>query len=339
MTTLLTPAYRLTIGGSVVDTTVAPQASATVDLAVTADIDDWPDLAGLTLGQVGGLDPALEQPATIDLGYADNGGFTRVFTGLVGRLDTGLVERRVELASAARALARLRLDQTYEGQTAGAIVTDLAGRVRVPLGIVQAGIAFPSYVVDSRRTALAHIRELAELSGFDAYIDSDGKLVFQAFTTGNIVHDIDYAKQILSLEVERSADPDVTIAAWGESATGSAGPQAWGWLTKNFSGSEGKAGGGARPVIIERPALRTATAAATAATARLRALQRRALRGTVAMLGRAEVKLGDAVRLREVPSASLNGEFQVRRVAHRITKSAGFITTVSFAAIPSEGLP
>ena len=187
MTTLLTPAYRLSIGHSVVDTTREPKASATTDLVVSVDIDAWPDSASLTLGQVGGIDAALQDNATVELGYADNGGFTQVFTGLVETIRTSLLTRQVTFTSAARSLARLRVDQTYEGQTAGAIVKDLASQANVSVGTVDDGISFPAYVIDKRRTALAHIRELAALSGVDTYIDSDGKLVFQAFTTGQVV--------------------------------------------------------------------------------------------------------------------------------------------------------
>jgi len=79
MTTLLTPAYRLTVGHRVVDTTVEPKASATTDLIVTLDLDAWLDTAVLYLGQVGGLSPALDDEATVELGYADDGGFTQVF--------------------------------------------------------------------------------------------------------------------------------------------------------------------------------------------------------------------------------------------------------------------
>jgi phage protein D len=339
MTTLLTPAYRIAFGAHSVDTTVEPKASATTDLVVSMDMDDWPDSAEVTLGRVGGLDAALEDTAAVDLGYADNGGVTRVFTGLVASLRTGLLERRVGLASAARALARLRVDQTFEGQTAGAIVRDLAGRAKVAVGTIEDGIRFPAYTVQFQRSALAHIRDLAMLSGVDAYVDSDGRLVFQAFTAGQVIHDVDFAAQILTLEVDRGEAADATVQAFGESPTGSAGDDAWGWLTKDFSRSEGKAGNGSRQVVVENPALRTAAAAATAASARLRALQRRAVRGSVLTPGRPELKLGDAVRIRSVPDASLNDTYQVRRVVHRIAKDAGFTTRVGFTAIPTERLP
>ncbi len=338
MTSLLTPAYRLTVGSAVVDTTAEPKASATTDVTVTLDIEAWPDTVALTLGQVGGLAPKLEDTAKIELGYADDGGFTQVFVGLVDQADSSLLERRITAMSEARTLARLFVDQTYEGQTAGQIVRDLASRAGLQTASVDDGIAFPSYVVDSRRSALSHIRDLAELSGVDTYFDSDGNLVFQAFTNGNVIHDVDYAKQILTLDVDRRSGLDVTVKAFGESPTGSAGSDAWGWLTKDFSASAGTAGTGTPTVFLERSALRTSDAAATAASARLRGFERRAVQGRVDMLGRPEVKLGDAIRLREVPLDGFNDTYQVRRVVHRIKKETGFITNVGFAAIPSEAL-
>ena len=172
MTTLLTPAYRLTVGHRVVDTTVEPKASATTDLIITLDLDAWLDTAVLSLGQVGGLVPALDDQATVELGYADDGSLGQVFDGYVDVVEPGLLTRRVTATSAARALARLFVDETYEGQTAGAIVTDLAGRVSVDTATVDDGIIFPAYVIDSRRPALAHIRDLAALSGIDVYVDS-----------------------------------------------------------------------------------------------------------------------------------------------------------------------
>ena len=338
MTAFLTPAYRLTFGARSVDTTVEPRAAAVTSLAVTMDMDDWPDSASITLGQVGGLDATLEDAAAIDLGYAGDASLVRVFTGVASALRTGLIERHVTLASGARALARLRVDQTFEGQTAGAIVGDLARRAKVPTGAIDDGITFPAYVIDFSRTALAHIRELAEFCGTDAYVDSGGRLVFQAFTTGQALHDVDFAKQILELDVDTGDEADATVRAFGESPVGSAGAESWGWLVKDFARSAGSAGTGVRPVVVEKPALRTAAAAATAASAYLRARQRRAMRGTVLMLGRPEVKLGDAIRVRDVPSAALNKDFQVRRVTHSIDKDRGFTTRVGFTAIPSGRL-
>src|SRR5260221_10778694 len=71
---MLKPAYKLTIGGKVVDTTDEPKASTVVDLAVYLDLDTPADAVQLTLGSVGFLKPKQDDDATIELGYADNGG-------------------------------------------------------------------------------------------------------------------------------------------------------------------------------------------------------------------------------------------------------------------------
>src|SRR5258708_8113663 len=71
---MLKPAYKLTIGGNVVDTTDEPKASTVVDLAVYLDLDTPADAVQLTLGSVGFLKPKQDDDATIELGYADNGG-------------------------------------------------------------------------------------------------------------------------------------------------------------------------------------------------------------------------------------------------------------------------
>jgi phage protein D len=110
------------------------------------------------------------------------------------------------------------------------------------------------------------------------------------------------------------------------------GDNTWAWLTTDFSPSRGKAGSGT-VLLLERPSLRTRDAARTAAGAALTQIQRRTLRGQLVTIGRPEVKLGDAIRLQGMADASLNTFFQVRSVTHRITKLAGFTTTVGFRAI------
>jgi hypothetical protein len=51
------------------------------------------------------------------------------------------------------------------------------------------------------------------------------------------------------------------------------------------------------------------------------------------VLGHPEVKLGDAIRLREVPEESFNDTFQVRSVTHRLNKQTGFTTTIEFRSL------
>ena len=334
---MLTPAYKLTIGHKVVDTTHEPKASTMVDLAVHLDLDTPADNFELVLGPVDGLKPARDDDASIELGYADNGGLTKVMTGTVVSVEAGLTAVRVNGFSPAETLLRSFREQTYESQSAGEIVSDLASRAHVEVGNADDGIAFPAYVIDGRRSFYRHMMDLAELCGFDLYFNADGKLVFEKFVNGNTVHVFEFAKHIVALEVDRTPPQAGAVEAFGESPAGSQGKDAWPWLTKDFSGSKGTAGSGTPTLLIERPVLRTSDAAQTAADAVATHIQRRTIRGRVKTIGRPQVMLGDAIGLRGLQDSSLNTNFQVRSVTHRVTKRDGFTTTVGFRAISVNG--
>jgi phage protein D len=252
--------------------------------------------------------------------------------GTVAIIEPGLTATRVIGYSAAALLLRSRVEQTYESKAAGAIVRDLAQQAGVDVATAQEGISFPAYVVDGARSVYHHMRDLAELCGFDLYIDAEGSLVFEKFTGGKAVHVMEFAKHILGLEGLRTPPVAGLVEAWGESPTGSQGDDAWAWLTADFRGSRGTAGSGAR-LLLERPVLRTSAASATAAQAALTDIKRRTLRGLLRTVGRPQVKLGDAIQLRAMPDDSLNKSFQVRSVVHRIAKASGFTTTIGFRAI------
>lgn len=330
---MLTPAYKLTIGRRVVDTTGEPKASTVVDLMVSLDMETPADSFTLLLGQVNGLKPARDDEAKVELGYADNGSLTQVMAGTVVTVEPDVTTKRVVGYTAAEKLLRSFVEQTYESKTAGAIVRDLAGKARVDVAAADDGIKFPAYVVDGQHSFYHHMRDLADLCGFDLYFNADGKLAFEKFISGKTVHVFEHAKHIVALDVLRSPALAGQVEAWGESPAGSNGDNSWAWLTKDFSGSKGTAGSGDPKLLLERPVLRTVDAARSAADAAQTRIQRRTLRGRLRTIGRPEVKLGDAIQLRSMPDGSLNKNFQVRSVTHRITKLGGFTTTVGFRAI------
>jgi len=329
---LLKPAYKLTIGGKVIDTTDEPKASIVVDMKIVLDLDTPADSFTFQLGNVGTFRPAREDEVKIELGYADDGGFTQVLKGTVEHVLPDLTITKVSGYSGADALLRTFVEQTYESKSAGAIVRDLADKAGLTVATAEDGIEFPAYVVDGRRSAYLHMHDLADLCGFDLYINPDGELIFEKFFSGKTIHVFDFAKHIVGFDVARTPPLAGLVEAWGESPAGSQGENSWAWVTTDFSGSRGRAGEGAL-FLHERPALRTREAAATAATALLTNIKRRTLRGNVMTIGRPQVKLGDAVRFREMSDDSLNAVFQVRKVTHRVNKLKGFTTTVGFRSI------
>jgi phage protein D len=328
--TLLRPAYRLTIGDKVVDTTDEPKASTLVDLTVSLDLDVPADSGTLVLGEVGKLEPALDDDAKVELGYADDDELTQVLSGTVGLVDPGLVTKTVVVYSGAATLLRSVANETFENKTAGAIVRELADRAGVDIASVADGTTFPAYVVDGRRGAFEHMLDLAELSGLDVYVDSDGKIVLERFVGGHTVHVLKHAEHIVELDVRRVPARATAVEAWGEGPGGGHGENAWAWLTKNFEPLRGRAGSGTPVLLLERPALRSGEAARHAAEGALASLRRRAVQGRVLTIGRPQVKLGDAIQLREVPESDANGNFQVRSVTHRLRKDAGFTTEIGF---------
>ena len=355
---MLTPAYRLTFspktggaggvlgaaasvaqsalgvgGGKVIDTTQEPQASTVTDLTVSLDLDTPADSFTLVMGNVGGFKPQRDDQVTLELGYADDQGLTQVMRGGVVTVEPGLLATRVVGLSAADATLRTFVNETYEGQSAGAIVRDLADKAGLEVGAVDEGIAFPAYVVDARRSVFYHMRDLAALCGVDLYINSEGQLVFERFANGKTVHTLEFARHIVSLDIFRSPLDAARVEAWGESPAGGRADKAWAWLIKDFSSAKGTAGSGDPLLLLERPALRTRAAATTAAEAAFQAVQRRAVRGELVTFGQPLIKLGDAVRLQGLPDDTLNTTFQVRSVKHHVVKTGGFTTTVGFRSL------
>jgi phage protein D len=351
MTALLSPSYKLTFSqatpsggaevssaaasvaseGKVIDTTGEPRASIVVDLKVELDMETPADTLTLMMGQVGSFRPQLGDRVKVELGYADDaGGLEHVITAELSDTGWGIANRRLVGLSSARKLLAARADEHFEDKTAGAIVEDLAGRAGVEVERTEAGSRFPAYVVDARRSLYDHIRDLADLCGLDLYITPEGKVVFEEFVGGRTVHVFEYRKHIIDIHVEERAAASRQVQAWGEGPGGGQGAQAWAWLTKDFSSQRGTAGEGEPLALLERPALRNAQAARNAAEALHTRIERDTLRGWLLLTGSPQVKLGDAIALQSLPEESLNGNYQVRAVTHRITKAAGFATCVRF---------
>jgi hypothetical protein len=329
---VLTPAYKLTIGNKIVDSTEEPRASALTDLTVSLDMDVPADSFALVLGRVGGLSAERDDDASIELGYADNGDLDKVMTGTVASTEPGLTSTRVVGYSSAAVLLQSFGELTYEGKTAGGIVGDLADRAGVGVAQADDGITFPYYVIDGRRSFYSHMKDLARLSGLDLYIDPDGEIVLERFTGGRTVHVLEYGKHIIEAEVREAAPPAASVEAWGESPGGGRAEEAWAWFTKDFSSSMGKAGSDGAKLLVERSSIRTAGAARTAAEAALAEVQKRSVRGRLTIAGRPEILLGDSTKIAGIPDGP-EGTFQVRSITHRITKARGFTTTVGFRSI------
>ena len=164
---------------------------------------------------------ALGDQGTISLGYGDTGA-KLVFTGGVDGMRRRIPgNNRIVATNGGSMLARQRVNQSYEQQSAGDIVKDLAGRAGIGTGRVEAGASLPFFVVDDRRGSYAHIAELARRCGFVTYFDPEGKLCFTALSAGEPVRTFRYAVDVLSLDALEGVSEVGAVTVWGEGAAGS----------------------------------------------------------------------------------------------------------------------
>jgi phage protein D len=331
---ILTPAYQIVVGDRKVDTTDDPLASTVEQLLVDLDMDGAADRVLLRLGSIGSFEPKEGDEATVEMGYAEDAALTLVFTGRVETVEPGLFTTRVTVLSRAALLFATVGDRTFQDKTAGDIVSDLAQAAGVTVARADAGIMFQAYFADGRRSAFAHIHYLAELCGFDAFVDPAGQLVFRTATQATRQHVFEHAKHIIELEVGQSRAAAASVDVRGESPGTSRGDHSWAWLTKDTSPSRATAGSGTPARVIEQPVLRTRDAAQQAADAALARVTATATHGRLRTFGRPQVAVGDAIRVKDVPDPRLNGDFRVRSVRHRLDKAHGFSTQIEFRGAP-----
>ncbi|WP_019600795.1 phage late control D family protein [Teredinibacter turnerae] len=279
---------------------------------------------------------ALDDTGSIDLGYQDEGTHP-VMHGHIHQLSlTTHHATTVTVANGGALLSQLRLNQSYEQQTAGDLVADLCNQAGVALGTVESGIDYPFYVIDDRINAFQHIHRLARHCGYLAYFDTTGALYFGPAQAGAAVQSFSYHNDILRLSVRQSAGASAAVTVTGAGAAGAQGQDAWSWLVKDPAGVTASAGNG-RARRYRAPALRSVDAVQACAAGLANACSALALRGEIVTPGAPLVVVGSRIAISEAPGAEMNGEFLVTQVSHTYTKAAGFISVIQFTQSASSG--
>jgi hypothetical protein len=272
---------------------------------------------------------------SIALGYEDNEP-TVILTGQAMSVERNLSGLACVMATnGGSILAGTRLNRSYDQQSAGEIVSDLASAIETDS--LEDGVSFPHYAVDTRRNALQHIAVLARKCNFIAYFSPEGKLNFVPFSPGSPVQTFTYAVDILALEITESTPPVGEVTLVGEGAAGSQGSDAWSWLVKDPTTVTGTAGDGdpKRPGIDA--SLRSSDAAQSAALGEASAASLTQTVGRITVPGAPLVTLGSVIEIADAPQDSLNGQCFVRRVRHSYSKRSGFVTRIDFGKIGEGG--
>ena len=302
---------------------------------VARGLGDAVDYVELSLGpsppagllSFGSAEPELGETCTVSLGYAD-GEMETVFTGWIDRISKGLDGgTRIGLANGGARLARLRVEASYYGETAGGIVTALAGEGGIDTGTVEDGLSLPAYVIDGGRSAWSHCAELATRHGFLLYLDSEDVLHFREPPEEPAEIVFSYGVDLISARASSASPHPVGIRATGEGAAGSQGTNAWNWLVKDPGGVRAEMGE-APFVPVADGALRSGESSETVATNRLNRATAGADRLRATVPGTAALGPGVLVEILEAPSESLNGVFLIHAVQHRFDVRRGFVSVI-----------
>ncbi|MBS7613972.1 hypothetical protein KEJ48_07040, partial [Candidatus Bathyarchaeota archaeon] len=259
----------------------------------------------------------------IQLGYEED--LKNVFNGFVDDLESDVARVRVLGLDSVSKLLNTRVNQVYEGQMAGQIVSDLAGKASVVVENAADGIRFPQYTVDDSKNIYEHMWDLANKCGFDLYMNAENKLVFKSYE-GKEPHILEYGKNIIYIEAYKYEPKLTQVLVRGESPASFKGADKAHWLTKRLV--EGSAGSGSKLLIVD-PTARDKNTAHKIAEAKLNSLTK-TISGIAKIVGNPDIDLGDTVEIRGFKQAYMNGEYQVRGVEHVLNRKEGFITILGF---------
>ena len=325
---MLHPAYKITIGSVNIDSAQTSSIAALVSVTTALSKNASAGVATIGLGQSTEQPIQIGDPVIVELGY--NGQTTKVMEGTVDEIKPNIETVVVTAYTSVQKLLELRLNQAYENQTAGAIVSDLASQVGIDTQTVEDGINFPFYAIDDRRNGYEHLHDIAQKCGFDLYLNPNNKLIFKEFQTSSSAHSLHYGKHIIRLKHFKAETDFKNIVVRGESPASSQGTDTSHWLTKRFDNFKGATGSEGPCLSIQDATIRTKEAADISARGRKNIIDRKQRQGLVEILGNANIMLGDIVEITEAPQSDLNGFFQVRGVSHTLNKDTGFKTQLLF---------
>jgi hypothetical protein len=322
------PTVDITLGSASADDWRAALVGVRVDAALAPAVDR----AELYVSpNADAPTAALGDAVSIAFGYAD-GNTAQVFSGqVIGMESHASGPTRIILANGGATLAALRVNQSYEQQSAGDIVRDLASRASITPGTVDTGPSLAFYVVDDRQSGYQHTATLARLCGFIANVAADGTLNFGAPMPGPAVQQFSFGVDVLAVRVTGTSPLVGSVSVVGEGAAGSQGTDAWAWLLNDPSSVTGTGGSGPPERLVVSSALRSNAAASGAATGAMAAFGRSQNIGRLLVAGASAVVVGSTIDLADMPQASLNGSGLVLSVQHRYGKQAGFLTQVTFS--------
>jgi len=318
---MLSPSFKIKIGDVTFE---SKKSNEVISINIRLDISVLADSCSIILRRI----PKTEKfkkgdEISISLGYNDK--LENVFVGKINDINFNITEVKIFGLNYASNLINLRVDQAYENQSAGSIVSDLAKKANVKIGEISDGINFSFYFINSAKNVYEHIHEIAEKCGFDVYIIGS-KLYFRKYEK-NTVHNVEYGKNLINAEFFEKKQKATCVKVRGESPSSFKGSSTSHWLTKKDV--EGVSGEG-NFLLISDPSVKDKDTAEKIAKAKLDEILT-SFSQTITILGNSKIKLDDTVKVKNMSNEKLNGEFKVMGIEHLFNKTDGFITTIECA--------
>lgn len=307
-TTYQSPDSTLLVTVSVQHTLGVPNSTAEISVADPAANVKVGDAVSIKLGSEGSLSP--------------------VFKGVVQEVETHLEGVQVWAGSSAAILSRQRVDALFENESTGALIKAIVADGKATAGTAEDGLTFPRYVITREKSAWRHMRELAQYSGLDLYLDTEDKVNAKAYAESNGAS-FTYGENLLELE-KRSLEVDVEgVVVHGDSPAGQGqSDEAVFWFKKEaVSGNAGKASGHVQCHTLM--AARNQDLCKQIAQNLFDATQTQAV-GRARVLGGEKVALGQTITFLQAPTSAMNGSYKVTAVLHELNPEDGFTTEITW---------
>lgn len=314
-----------------------PWQQHTVALSVESGLAPFVDVATITVA----ITPqtpvvALADVGVLALGYGDEDA-KPVFTGKVAAIRRAGAVHAIRLINGGGDLARLRLNQGFEQQSAGAIAEEVAGLAEVATETIEAGGDYPYYLLSQGQNAYRHLADLARQNNFAAWFTTAGKLVFAPLTAGEPVATFTYGADLLAFQLNEAPSPVAGVTVVGEGAAGSQGAKAWSWLVKDPAAVTSSAGDASAARLVSAAGLRTGALVQSTATGLSNFGSLGQVSGRLLVPGAPAVTVGSTIEVVEAPDPAANGRFLVQRVRHDFARQQGFTTLIHFAKAGEGG--
>jgi hypothetical protein len=256
-------------------------------------------------------------PVSLDLDGGE--GSAAVFAGQITAVRRGLRTTSVTAHGALGQLAHYYPATTFENARAGTVIRALAEDAGLGTADIADGVSLPFYAADPSRNASQHAARLAAWSGAMLLPTADGKVSAVIIDASQATVALRHGRELTGFAADTAArGAAITVA--GESGAGDASaPEAMRLSTDVFSGNrpEGPSLGTA---WNWEPALRTASAAATAGAALRRSQSAGESTARLDAFLLPRLRPGTVVEIQDLPDGFAKGPYWIEQVRHRIDR-------------------